>query len=395
MTIEEILAALQAIIDGAMADDGQPRDLTEDEATRYEALEAQLATVRRSTEIRARQTAYNTPVPGGVVAPARPDLTQERAFDAYLRTGQPNQDLVQFRAQGEGSPSGGGYVVPDTFRQKLVDRMKAFGGIAGIAEEYSTSNGQPVEWPTIDDTANVGEIVAEHGTFAGGADLVFGTATLGAYKYMSGGASNLPLRVSVELLQDAAFDVQALVSRKLGERIARVQATHLATGTGSSQPLGLVYGLTGTQLAANTAVTYDDLINFIHAVDPDYRANARWVFNDTSLGTLHKLKDSHGDPIWRGWGADMEQGLQGGSMLGYPVTIDQALPNISLASGTVNWGVFGDIREGYVIRRVKDVTLVVNPYSRAAYGQVEFTAWARMDATQQNTDAYVALTGKA
>lgn len=398
MTIEEIVAALQAIIDQAMTPEGQPRDLTDEEAKRYEELEGQLATARRSAEIRARQQAYGSPVAPGLaqpVAAARADATQERAFEAYLRTGQANQDLVQARAQGEGSGGPGGYLVPDGFRTKLVERMKAFGGIATVAEEFTTTTGAPIEWPTVDDTGNVGEIVAEAGTFAAGADITFGTANLGAYKYMAGGASNLPLRVSVELLQDAAFDVTGYVSKALGRRIARVQAAHCATGTGSGQPLGLVYGLTGTQLAANTGVTFDDLVNFIHSVDPEYRGSARWCMNDTSLATLQKIKTAAGDPVWRGWGAPMEDGLQEGRLLGYPVTIDPGLPDISLSSGTVNWGAFGDIREGYVVRRVKDVQLVVDPYGRANYGQVQFTAWARMDATQQNTAAYSALTGKA
>jgi HK97 family phage major capsid protein len=399
MTIEEILAALQAIIDQAQTAEGQPRELTDEEAKRYEQLEVQLTAARRSAEIRARQQAYNTPV--GVPGLAQPvtadkkDDGQERAFDAYLRTGQVNQDLTQLRAQGEGSGGVGGYLVPDGFRTKLIERMKAFGGIATVSEEFTTTTGAPIEWPTVDDTGNVGEIVAEAGTFAAGADITFGTNTLGAYKYMAGGGSNLPLRVSVELLQDAAFDVTAFITRALGRRIARVQATHLATGTGSGQPKGLVYGLTGTQLAANTSVTFDDLVNFIHSVDPEYRASARWVMNDTSLATLQKVKTAAGDPVWRGWGAPMEDGLQEGRLLGYPVTIDPGLDNINLSSGTVNWGAFGDINEGYVIRRVKDVQIIADPYTRAANGQVQFTAWARMDATQQNTSAYSALTGKA
>jgi len=249
---------------------------------------------------------------------------------------------------------------------------------------------------TVDDTANTGEIVAENGTFAGGADLVFGTANLGAYKYMAGGAGAVPLRVSVELLQDARFDVQGLITRKLGERIARLQAPHLVSGTGSGQPLGLVYGLTGIEIADDTdGVTYADLVDFIHSVDPAYRENARWAFNDTSLATLQKLTDSNGDPIWRGSGAGLDQGLQGSTLLGFPVTIDQAFPDIDVDSNTVNWGAFGQLSEGYVVRRVRDVQLIVNPWTRASNGQVEFTAWSRMDATQQNTNAYVALTGEA
>lgn len=55
------------------------------------------------------------------------------------------------------------------------------------------------------------------------------------------------------------------------------------------------------------------------------------------------------------------------------------------------WCACGDLRSGYVIRRVKDLTLIVNPYSRANEGQVEYTLWARADGVPQDTAAYRVL----
>jgi HK97 family phage major capsid protein len=52
---------------------------------------------------------------------------------------------------------------------------------------------------------------------------------------------------------------------------------------------------------------------------------------------------------------------------------------------------YGDFREAYVIRRVANLVVVVNPYSRAANGEVEFTAWERADGNIQNRNAYVIL----
>jgi HK97 family phage major capsid protein len=396
MTLEELLAELQALIDNATA---QQRDLNDEEAQRAAELETQIERAKTNRGIKERAgelLKVRNDSPKVSRAVNKEEDTLERAFDHYLRTGKENQDIVELRAQGEGTGSTGGYLVPEGFRNKLVDKQKAYGGVASVAEVITTDSGNALPWSTVDDTANVGEIVAENGTFAAGADLVFGTASLGAYKYMAGGGSNLPLRVSVELLQDSAFDVQALVSSKLGDRIARIQATHLVTGTGSNQPQGITYGLTGVEIAADgSGVTYDDLIHFIHSVDPAYRASGcGWLFNDTMLETIKKIKDSHGDPIWRPADADMATDLGGGTLLGYPVTIEQAFPTMTAASNTINWGAFGNFKEGYVIRRVKDVQILVNPYNRMANGQVEFTAWARMDAAQQNTSAYVALTGE-
>jgi HK97 family phage major capsid protein len=390
-TIEEITTAMTALIDGAAG-----RSLTADEVANYEGMEAELVTVRQSDEIRKRNAAYNTvTIPAGLPRTGtRVEDTYDRAFNNYLRTGKPNADLIS-NAQSEGVPSEGGYLVPQGFRTKLIEKMKAFGGIGGIAERYSTGNGNPVEWPTLDDTGNVGEIVSEAGTFSAGADVVFGSNSLTSYAYAAGGGASTPLRVSKELLQDSEFDIESMLARLLGTRIARIQATHLATGSGVGQPLGLVTGRTPVQTAANTGITYDDLVDWVHSVDPAYRSGARWVWNDLTMAAIQKIKDSHGDPVAISNQGNLTTALNETTVLGFPVTIDQAMPNLDVDDSTDLFGAFGDIRQGYVIRDVRSVELLVNPYSRMSNRQVEFSAWARMDATQQDTNAYIVLSGKS
>lgn len=63
MTLEEIVAALNALVEGADADG---RDLTDEEVRKYEELEIQLASKRKTAELRARTEAYKTPVSGGL-----------------------------------------------------------------------------------------------------------------------------------------------------------------------------------------------------------------------------------------------------------------------------------------------------------------------------------------
>lgn len=382
-TIEEITSAMTALVDGA-AD----RSLTDEEVNQYEGMEKELKSVQATDSIRTRNAAYNTVrTPAGV--PSRTQRTEDGSADLrnYLLTG-----IKPTNAQSEGVPTQGGYLVPDSFRVKLIEKLKAFGGLASVAEHYSTGNGAPVEWPTIDDTANMGEIVVENGTFSAGADLVFGSNALGAYSYATGGAGG-PLKVSRELLQDSAFDIESLVARLFAMRIGRIQAIHWISGTGVAQPLGLFTGRTPVQNAANTGTTYEDLITAIHSVDPAYRTNCKWLMNDLTLAAVEKIKDGSNSYIYRGRDANMAVGVNEATLLGYPIVIDQAVPTIVANSPTVQWGAFGNFNAGYVIRDVKDVELLVNPYSSMANRQVEISAWARADGTQQDTNAYVTLAG--
>ena len=388
MSVEEILSALQAIIDGAKEADGSERPLTDEEAARYEELEGKLQMARRSGEIRSRQQAYTTPVHTPLHTSSAPEAPEERAFEHYLRTGTPLPEMAQFRAQSEGTNTAGGYLVPAGFRAKLIERMKQYGGIAENVEVMTTSEGNTLSYPTIDDTANVGEIVAEGGTFAAGADLVFGTRTLGAYKYMAGGAGNLPLKVSWELLQDSAFDLPSFVAARFGERIARLQAVHWATGTGSGQPQGIVTPITTSGTIGTLA--YADLLATINFLDPAYWSGAKWLMNQATWASIQGLVDSTGRPLINQQNEGIGNTIGGQNLLGFPVVIDQAMP--SKATGA-KFLAFGDLRAAYVIRRVKDITLVTLNELYAANGQTGFMAWARADGAVQNVNAIVVRTG--
>lgn len=397
MTLEDMTAALRAIIDTATTEE---RELTDEEAQKADELGEQIERAQKKSGTLTRSRALVAPV-APAVAPRTADRDDsddlERAFAGYLRTGQAGGELAQYRAQGEASGASGGFLVPEGFRNKLVERRKAFGGIASVAETITTDSGQPLPWPTMDDTANTGEIVAEAGTFASGADLVFGTRTLQAYKFMAGGASNLPLKISVELLQDSAVDIAGLVSRKLGERLARVQASKWAVGTGVNEPQGLLSSTNGltaaTAISSNTAPTYANLLAIVHDLDPAYRGEGcRWVFNDTFLERVRGIVDLDGRPLLWNSNASLGGDPAGMTLLGFPVTIDQGCPDPSASN---RFGAFGQISEAYVVRRVKGITLVTLNELYAANGQVGYMAWERADGCIQNPNAAVAMVAAA
>ena len=392
MSKQEIIDALNALAESLKEEDGSERPMTDEEAARAEELEEKLEAVNRTEGFQARMRAYNAPVRTDLhVNVAGTEVSREdRALETWLRSGGKvwPEELAEFRAQSEGTNTAGGYLVPQGFRAKLVERMKQFGGIAAEAEEITTSEGNLLPYPTVDDTANIGEIVAEGGTFAAGADLVFAQRTLSAYKYMAGGAGNLPVKVSWELLQDSAFDVAGFLARKLGERIARVQAVHWATGTGSGQPQGIVTPITTSGTIGTLALS--DLVATILFLDPAYRQGAQWLMNDATYGTIMGLNDSTGRPLLTGVNDGIAGPVDKPRLLGYPVVIDQAMP--SKATGA-KFLAFGDISEAYVIRRVKDVTLVTLNELYAPNGQTGFMAWARADGAVQNPNAIVVRTG--
>jgi HK97 family phage major capsid protein len=201
------------------------------------------------------------------------------------------------------------------------------------------------------------------------------------------------VRVSLQLLQDSAFDMESWLARKLGERIGRAQNAHFTTGTGTAQPEGVqtnaTIGKTGTT-GQTTSVTYDDLIDLIHSVDPAYRSSgrARFMLNDATLGAARKLKDSQNRPLW-------EPSVQVGvpdSLLGYGYTINQDMPVMAADAKSI---LFGDFFAGYLIRDVRDVQLLRLAERYADYLQVGFLAFSRADGAPQDAAAIRAYRNSA
>ncbi|MEU7376544.1 phage major capsid protein [Streptomyces albidoflavus] len=304
---------------------------------------------------------------------------------AALRTGW--VDGKELRAQGVATGAAGGYLVPPAFRAKLAEAQKFFSSMRDSAEVITTETGATLPWPTADDTANVGAILAEN-TQVTEQDVTFGQADIGAYTYTS-----KLVRVSLQLLNDNAFDAESWLARKLGERIGRAQNAHFTTGTGTNQPEGVQtnagIGKTGAA-GQTTSVAHDDLIDLIHSVDPAYRLGGRagWMLHDTTLATVRKLKDGQGRPLW-------EPSIQVGvpdALLGYQYTVNQDMPAMAANARSI---LFGDLYAGYLIRDVQDVQLLRLAERYADFLQVGFLAFARADGTPQDTAAYKAYRNAA
>ncbi|WP_420034698.1 phage major capsid protein [Streptomyces sp. cg28] len=296
-------------------------------------------------------------------------------------------DGKELRAAGVATGAAGGYTVPPEFRAQLVEAQKFYSSMRDVAEVITTQSGATLPWPTNDDTANVGAILAEN-TQVTEQDVTFGTKDVDAYVYTS-----KLVRVSLQLLNDSAFNLEAWLAQVLGRRIGRAQNAHFTTGTGSSQPEGVqtnaTIGKTGAT-GQTTSVTYDDAIDLIHSIDPAYRnsGRAQWMLADGTLAAFRKLKDGQNRPLWE---PSVQVGVPDG-LLGYKYTINTDMPAMAANAKSV---LFGDFYAGYLIRDVQDVQLLRLAERYADYLQVGFLAFSRSDGIPQDTAAYKAYRNSA
>lgn len=322
----------------------------------------------------------------------KPEEQRGQIFDKWMRhgaselTAEERKALRELRAQGIAPDEKGGYTVPDTFLAKVVEQMKAYGGIASVAQILTTSDGRTMEWATADGTAEVGVLLGENEE-AGEEDTDFGMDSLGALKMTS-----KIIRVSNELLQDSAIDMEAYLARRIAERIGRGEAKYLIQGTGAGtpkQPKGLAVSVTGTtETAAATKVTWKEILALKHSIDPAYRRGPKFrlAFNDSTLKSISEMEDNQGRPLWL---PDIV-GVAPASVLNVPYVIDQEIDDIGAGKKFMFCGDF----DRFIIRRVKYMILKRLVERYAEFDQTGFLAFHRFDCILEDTSAIKALVGK-
>jgi HK97 family phage major capsid protein len=282
--------------------------------------------------------------------------------------GGPVIDLGERRDGMSTTNAAGGYTVPQGFFAELQRNMLAFGGVRPFARILTTDSGNTLPIPTVDDTSNEAAIVSEGAALTSPQDPTFGQISLGAFMYRT-----LCL-VSLELLQDSAFDLEAFVRDIVAERVARGTNRHFTTGNGSTQPDGFITNASsGYTAATSSAIAYNDLIELEHSIDPAYRAQGTctWQMHDSTLKLIKQLVDSQSRPLWLPGLAVREPD----TILGYRYGINQHMAEAEASAKTIAFGNF----QKFIIRDVRAMMIVRANELHIGNGQVGFYVFSRHD----------------
>lgn len=352
--------------------------------TEIEGLKAQVDRIQRSIDMLSEDNVADA-VADVAASRARKsggaDSRAREVFASWLRGGDRALTAADWQVvrntMSTTTPSEGGYTVATDIASSVADALKSLGGMRAVATVIQTDNGNTINFPTSDGTAEEGERVAQN-VSASDADPTFGVIAHDIYKY-----SSKVVTVPVELLQDASIDVAAFVTGRCTQRVGRITNKEFTIGTGTSQPKGAVTAASAGkvgQTGQTTTVTFDDLVDLEHSVDMAYREfnRCRFMMNDATFKVIKKLKDSTGRPIFMP-GYDGLGGPMPDSIMGYPVTINNHMATMAANAKSI---LFGDFSY-YIIRDVTSAT-EFQRYTDSAYakkGQVGFNLWARSGGT--------------
>src|SRR5665213_433009 len=244
----------------------------------------------------------------------------------------------------------GGYFVPQGFADRAFQVMKTYDAIFDPAYSniIETVMGANMPFPVWDDTANNSVLVSE-AAISNEVDIAsFGSTQLNAWNFRS-----KIVAVSLELLQDSAFPIADTLQTVFASRMARGVGQSLISGTGVSQPTGLITGVVASGVSptiasgsstndgsANTganSIGTADINKLYHSLEAAYRSGAVFYLNDNSLRALEGLLDKQGHSL-----VSFRKGLTDGGdvpfLMGKPCAICPSMPDIASASNPIIFG---------------------------------------------------------
>ncbi len=343
----------------------------EDDAT-YAAMEKDLNDlsneVRRTERKDAIEAELNkavsdpikeTPEPQKKEKPGRASNEYKEDFGRHLR----GRTLLH-NVLSESTDADGGYLVPDEFESFIVAGLEEANVIRSLAKVITTSNDRKIP---VAAGHSVATWTAENAPFTE-SNPTFGQKEIDAFKLTD------LIRISVELLQDAAFPLEEYIAKEIARAFGVAEEQAFCVGTGNGQPTGIFTangGTVGVTAAAANAVTADELVSLVYSLKSPYRRNAKFLMNDTTVAAIRKLKDLNGSYMWQ----PSVQAGQPDKILGYELYTSPYAPSMAASAFAV---AFGDFKNYWIADRAGRTVQRLNELY-ATNGQVGYVATERVD----------------
>ncbi|MEL6662088.1 MAG: phage major capsid protein [Pseudomonadota bacterium] len=322
----------------------------------------------------------------GIATAPEVDTAQTEAWQRYLRSGdESGLARLDTKSLNTGTDEQGGYVAPPELDRLIEARLQAASPMRSIATVRQTSSGvyrKPVG-------------LGAAASWAGETDARVETTSpnLALLDFPTGELYAMPAATQT-LLEDSYADVDAWLADEVEVAFSAQESAAFISGDGVGKPKGVLdytivddashsWGQIGSVPGDFTVVDpADQLIDLIYAPKSQFRANGRFVMNRRTVSIIRKFKDADGRYLWQ-----PGTGGEGATILGYPVTEIEDMPDIGAGASAI---AFGDFRRGYLIVDRQGSRVLRDPFSAKPY--VLFYTSKRVGGGVQNFDAIKVMT---
>lgn len=366
----------------------EKRDLTAEEDERYDKLNASIdelaGKIRKYEEGEARAQAADAlrAEYAAVLAPKANDRAVERDIVRLINGEIRAFDTGPSAPWEERALSGNaGTAFGSTFYDRVTVYERTLIPVLQVATVLETPRGEPIILPRLTTDVATGGTVTAEATGIAEVDPTISQVTLNAFKYAA-----ITLW-SQELDQDNVIGLEDLIARSTARDLSLGYGAHLTTGTGTTQPNGIINaagnggtaGGTSTGSATDTFFSPYDLVSLFYGLAAPYRSVGTWLVSTTAAAKMRGFRDSNKSFIW-------EPGINNEGVdrfLGRPVLENPGMAAVASASKSV---AFGDASR-YFVRRTPFRVQVSDQY-RYSTDQLAIKTVVRLDGNLVDTAGF-------
>ena len=314
----------------------------EDTAT-YEKMEADIADITNAIERKERadkvdamlSKPVDTPVVGkpdsGIKDITPKSVVDSEAYKEMILRGFRTQfrNAAELDAMNETTDAEGGYLVPTEYDRRLIDVLNEDNVVRSLATTIRTSGERKI---------NIAATKPAAAWIEEGESLTWGEATF-AQKTLDAHKLHVAIKVTEELLYDAAFNLESYILTSFGKALSNAEEDAFLNGNGVGKPTGIFDLVNGGQrINAVNGVKADSILDLIYTLKRPYRAKAVFLMKDSTIAAVRKLKDATGNYLWQPSYTVGEPDR----ILGYAVKTSAFAPDDAIAFGDFSYYNIGD-----------------------------------------------------
>ena len=290
-----------------------------------------------------------------------------KAFDKWIKKGDDALDEIEKKALTIGDDTSAGFLAPPEYVNELIKTITEITPFRSAARVRNTSN-KSVQIPSRTATFTA-QWVAEAGTRSETTGYTTNLEEIPTHEIYA------EVSISNQMLEDSAFNLESEMQQEFATQFAKQEGLSFISGDAVGKPEGV---LTNSSVATSvsgsaSALTGDGLITLVHAIKSDYGQNGLFMFNRTTLGAIRKLKDSAGQYVFQA-GMMLTAGVPN-SVLGYAYVEAPDLPDVGSGTKPI---IFGDFNRGYMVVDRVNLSVLRDPFTQAATGNVKYLARRRV-----------------
>ncbi|MFC3693116.1 phage major capsid protein [Chenggangzhangella methanolivorans] len=328
---------------------------------KVDRINAVISDLQKACDDLALKIAAEKAGPGSIIGdlpPTSPEAVS--AFKAHMRKGEVSAALTK------SSDAEGGYLAPIEWDRTITSKLKRISKIREFARVVSITGAGFKKY--FNDRAVgsgwVGETASRPATT---------TPQLGALEFTPGELYANPA-ISMQLLQDAAIDLEQWLSDEVEVEFARQEGIAFLSGDGINKPHGILTYVTGAANAARhpwgaievtnsgqaAALTGDGFIDLMYSLPSEFAADAKLYINRLSVGATRKLKDGQGNYLWQpSYVAGEPSTLNGAPIVEVP-----GMPGVA-ANNIV--ALYGDMAQTYLVIDRIGIFVLRDPFTNKPF----------------------------